>query len=125
MVWQDGNHFIFEVRCDGASEVFLAGDFNHWLIPGKPMHEVRPGIWQTRCHLPVGTQRVGYFAVTPRPRTRPPGSFPAPDDARWAGRCSRGLPGASRCEATFDACWLNAYDCVHVEEHEAYFAAAH
>lgn len=98
MIRKEGDNFIFEVRCDGASEVFLAGDFNRWMIPGKPMVQTEPGRWQTHGRLPAGMQRVGYFALSPRLNQSGP---------------------LSHLEAHFDARWLSVYDCVHVEQHES------
>lgn len=102
MIRQQGDNFTFQVRCDGASEVFLAGDFNRWTIPGTPMVQVQPGVWEARCSLPTGMQRVGYFAVMPRQFFD-----------------NREMGGPLLGETTFDAHWLSTYDCVHVEEHAA------
>lgn len=91
----------FRTACPGADTVYLAGDFNDWTIPGVPMQEVEPGVWEVSCALPTGTQRVGYFAIR--------------RDAD-GGQSQPGNTPNQECPVT-DAAWLMEYESIVVVAH--------
>jgi 1,4-alpha-glucan branching enzyme len=37
-----------------ATEVFIAGDFNHWNPRGTPLRQESKGVWKTELRLPRG-----------------------------------------------------------------------
>ena len=89
MIRHEGDKVVFRICHFGADEVHLAGDFNNWTIPGAPMMQVEPGVWEMVMEAPRNHCRVGYYAIqwdhTGR-GVRTIGSEecpPAPVHARW------------------------------------------
>jgi 1,4-alpha-glucan branching enzyme len=101
MIWRKGKAVVFRVACADADEVYLAGDFNRWSIPGVAMRRVAPGWWEVQQILPPGPQRVGYFAL----RWRTASAEPTDDDE---------APDHRR--KTIDASWLTEYETICIQE---------
>jgi len=94
MICFDRQHPTFVVHCDQADEVFLAGDFNNWQVPGVPMRRAAADTWELEHPIAPGLQRVGYFAIQWR-RISPGG--PAVVHSGW---------------------WLDEYDVLVVSSEE-------
>jgi 1,4-alpha-glucan branching enzyme len=60
---QKRNDVVLRINCPEADEVHLAGDFNHWTVPGVSMHQTEPGCWVAHQKLPEGRHRLGYYAI--------------------------------------------------------------
>ncbi len=56
-VRQEGEIVIFRTRCEDATEVQLAGDFNDWMPHTTPMRRMDNGDFETRLRLPRGRYR--------------------------------------------------------------------
>ncbi len=52
----------FNFHAPEAKEVYLTGEFNHWVTHSLPMKKDKDGIWKTEIKLPPGRYEYKYFA---------------------------------------------------------------
>jgi len=60
----------FYCNAPGATEVFLAGDFNDWDPRSHPFHRQPDGTWFIQVHLPHGHHHY-WFVVDGKPTLDP------------------------------------------------------